>query len=327
MQTNNDHDGIKMNLSVRDVAVRLNVSEKTVYKWLKTGLIPSSRIGKSWIITEESVQALIQPSLNNPDGTSAIYNPPVTAPVRAFSAASTALNGAQGQDVEYLTRFTSVLTGAVSQGVQGVLGPRASDPATSATIATALENAYGEVILQGIGLREFFGDRGHTAILKQMAAEDRSVQIRAILVNPVSEFARARAVAEDGDQFEDEDRFKAGPLYNDSWRSLNVIAAMKKDAVSRSHFGIDVRFVDHWPSVYLVMTPESTFVETYQFGKPSAAVDGSSIDGLVPMFQFQSGSSYASILRQHFDYIWSGTNPHVKTHSLADIAAAMQVVV
>lgn len=316
-----------MSLSVRDVAVRLNVSEKTVYKWLKIGLIPASRIGKSWMITEESIQSLIQPSLNNTVGPSTNMSPPAIAPIRAVSAASPDANNAQRQDTEYLARFTNVLTGAISQGVNGVLGPRASDPATSATIATALENAYNEVILQGIGLREFFGDRGHTAILKQMAAEDRAVQIRAILVNPVSEFARARAVAEDGAQFEDEDRFKAGPLYNDSWRSLNVIAAMKKDAESRSHFGIDVRFVDHWPSVYLVMTPESTFVETYQFGKPNAAVDGSSIDGLVPMFQFQSSSSYASILRQHFDYIWSGANPHVKTHSLADIAEAMQVIV
>ena len=314
-----------MSLSVRDVAVRLNVSEKTVYKWLKTGLIPASRIGKSWMITEESVQSLIEPSLNNPVGTSTSYAPAMIAPSRADSAPVPTANNAQGQDAEYLARFTNVLTGAISQGVQGVLGPRASDPTTSATIASALGNAYDEVILQGIGLREFFGDRGHTAILKQMAAEDRAVQIRAILVNPVSEFARARAVVEDGIQFEDEDRFKAGPLYNDSWRSLNVIAAMKKDSTSRTHFGIDVRFVDHWPSVYLVMTGESTFVETYQFGKPDAAVDGSSIDGLVPMLQFQSDSSYASILRQHFDYIWSGINPHVRTHSLADIAEAMHV--
>ncbi len=315
-----------MSLSVRDVAARLNVSEKTVYKWLKTGLIPASRIGKSWMITEESVQSLIEPSLNTAQGSTQRVGTSSASPV-TVPAATRATQPQGNQDAEYLARFTNVLTGAVSQGVKAILGPRASDASTTATIAAALGNAHDEVILQGIGLREFFGDRGHTAILKQMAAEDRAVQIRAILVNPVSEFARARAVAEDGAQFEDEDRFKAGPLYNDSWRSLNVIAAMKKEAESRSHFGIDVRFVDHWPSVYLVMTPESTFVETYQFGKPSAAVDGSSIDGLVPMFQFQSNSSYSSILRQHFDYIWSGTNPHVRTHSLADIAEAMQVVV
>ncbi len=314
-----------LSLSVRDVAVRLNVSEKTVYKWLKTGLIPASRIGKSWIITEASVQELVQPkNITSQAAHVRIAQPSNTLrpPVRDGQMLD---QGEAGLEAEYLARFTSVLHGAVDQGVQGVLGPRATDPTTSTAIASALESADGEVLLQGIGLREFFGDRGHTAILRQMAAEDRAVQIRAILVNPVSEFAKARAVAEDGAQFVDEDRFRAGPLYNDSWRSLNVIAALKSEADSRSRFGIDVRFVDHWPSVYLVMTGESTFVETYLFGKPSGAVDGSSIDGLVPMFQFHSASQYASILRQHFDYIWSGANPHLKTHSLADIAEAMHV--
>lgn len=320
-----EHVGTIMSLSVRDVAVRLNVSEKTVYKWLKTGLIPANRIGKSWIITEESVLALVEPKQSTPVGSSLRLSAAQTSATALARAASDSQPRSTWDDAAHLARFTNILSGAVHQGVTGILGPRATDPETSSTIASALANADGEVLLQGIGLREFFGDRGHTAIIKQMAAEDRAVQIRAILVNPVSEFARARAVAEDGAQFVDESRFKAGPLYNDSWRSLNVIAAMKKDAASRAHFGIDVRFVDHWPSVYLVMTGESTFVETYQFGKPNAAVDGSSIDGLVPMFQFQTNSSYASILRQHFDYIWSGENPHVRTHSLADIAEAMHV--
>jgi hypothetical protein len=75
------------------------------------------------------------------------------------------------------------------------------------------------------------------------------------------------------------------------------------------------------------MTTDSSFIETYHFGKPDDAVDGSSIDGLVPMLQVSSTSSYAQILRRHFDYIWSGSNPHIKTHSLADIAEAMQVTV
>ncbi|NQW20269.1 MAG: helix-turn-helix domain-containing protein [Chloroflexi bacterium] len=316
-----------MSLNVRDVAVRLSVSEKTVYKWLKTGLIPANRIGKSWIITEESVKALIEPKpVANPLRSPQYSSVPSTRK-QAPAVDHPVVLEASGDAAAYLARFTSVLMGAVSQGIEGVLGPRSSDPETSLIIGASLKSAYGEVLLQGIGLREFFGDRGHTAILRQMAAEDRAVQIRAILVNPVSEFARARAVAEDGAQFEDEGRFKAGPLYNDSWRSLNVIASLKKEAESRSHFGIDVRFVDHWPSVYLVMTSESTFVETYQFGKPNGAVDGSSIDGLVPIFQFRTGSSYPSILRQHFDYIWSGVNPYVRTHTLSDIAEAMHVSV
>jgi excisionase family DNA binding protein len=315
-----------MSLRVRDVAARLNVSEKTVYKWLRAGLIPARRIGKTWIITEESVQAVLSPKVAP---STAVGPSPIAPPSASQTPASGIEHSASSTatDVDSLNRFTGILSGAISQGVSGILGPRGSDPSTAETVARYLESAQGEVLLQGIGLREFFGDRGHTAILRQMAAEDRAVQVRAILVNPVSEFARARAVAEDGFQFQDEARFKGGPLYNDSWRSLNVIAAMKKEAEERTHFGIDVRFVDHWPSVYLVMTSHSAFVETYHFGKPDDAVDGSSIDGLVPMLHIASTSSYAQILRKHFDYIWSGANPHIKTYSLADIAEAMQVTV
>ena len=310
-----------MNLRVRDVAAQLNISEKTVYKWLGSGLIPAARIGKTWIITEESIQSILAPRHSYSAISSQAMTPGVTP------EPETALGPAGSSDANALNRFTGIISGAINQGVEGILGPRGSDPATAEAIAASLDYARGEVLLQGIGLREFFGDLGHARVLRQMASEDRAVQVRAILVNPVSEFARARAVAEDGAQFADEGRFKGGPLYNDSWRSLNVIAAMKKEAESRRHFGIDVRFVDHWPSVYLVMTAESCFLETYHFGKPASALDGSSIDGLVPMLRLTSGSSYAEILRQHFNYIWSGKNPYIKTHSLTDIAEAMQVTV
>jgi excisionase family DNA binding protein len=315
-----------MSLRVRDVAARLNVSEKTVYKWLRAGLIPARRIGKTWIITEESVQAVLSPKV----APSAAVGSPSIAPATPAQLPASGvqpMGASSTTDIDSLNRFAGILSGAINQSVHAILGPRSSDASTAQAVGNALEIAHGEVLLQGIGLREFFGDRGHTAILRQMAAEDRAVQVRAILVNPVSEFARARAVAEDGAQFQDEGRFRGGPLYNDSWRSLNVIAAMKKEAEQRSHFGIDVRFVDHWPSVYLVMTTDSTFIETYHFGKPDSAVDGSSIDGLVPMLHVSSSSSYAQILRKHFDYIWSGSNTHIKTHSLADIAEAMHVEV
>ena len=54
------------NLRVRDVAERLDVSSKTVYKWLREGLIPASRLGKSWIISEDALQAALSPGSNRP---------------------------------------------------------------------------------------------------------------------------------------------------------------------------------------------------------------------------------------------------------------------
>ena len=46
-------------LKVRDVAARLNVSEKTVYKWLTQGLIPATKLGRTWVVTEEALEAAI----------------------------------------------------------------------------------------------------------------------------------------------------------------------------------------------------------------------------------------------------------------------------
>lgn len=52
------------NLKVRDIAERLDVSSKTVYKWLKEGIIPATKIGKSWIISEEALQNILAPDTN-----------------------------------------------------------------------------------------------------------------------------------------------------------------------------------------------------------------------------------------------------------------------
>ena len=46
-------------LKVRDVAARLNVSEKTVYKWLAQGFIPATKLGRTWVITEEALEAVL----------------------------------------------------------------------------------------------------------------------------------------------------------------------------------------------------------------------------------------------------------------------------
>ncbi len=54
------------NLKVRDVAERLDVSSKTVYRWLREGLIPASRLGKTWIISEDALQEALAPGTNRP---------------------------------------------------------------------------------------------------------------------------------------------------------------------------------------------------------------------------------------------------------------------
>ncbi len=317
-------------LKVHDVARRLNVSEKTVYKWLSQGLIPASRIGKTWIITDESLSALMNPAdaARTATGLQTQSHPASgLGEYRRGADRSGVYAQNQEQLQSALAQLNEVTSGAVEHGISGVLGPRRLDPATPAAIAEELENAEGEVLLQGVGLREFFGDKDHAVILRRMASDDRPISVRAILVSPTGQFARARTIVEDGDQFADDALFRAGPLFGDSWRSLNVIASLKKASRESRKFRVDVRFVDHWPSTYLVLTGRCAFIETYHFGRTDPATEGASIDGLVPMFRVSGGSDYHSLLRNHFDYLWNGSNPFIPTQTLEQVSESVQVQV
>ncbi len=313
-------------LKVRDVARRLNVSEKTVYKWLRQGLIPASRIGKTWIVTEEALQGILGSSQPGPVAST---TPPFVRVPQPHSvnieAAEDSVFG-DGQHMEAAAaRFSRMISSSVGHGIMALLGPRRLDPHTPAAIASELEAAEGEVLLQGVGLREFFGDRDHTTILRRMAVEDRPVSVRALLVDPTGQFARARTVVQDGEQYADDALFRAGPLFGDSWRSLNVIASLKKISDKSRRFRLDVRFLDHWPSAYLVLTNRSAFVETYHFGRTDQSSEQVTIDGLVPMLQIDSESNYYALLRNHFDYLWNGTNPFVPSLTLDEVARSVRV--
>lgn len=322
-------------LKVHEVATRLNVSEKTVYKWLQKGLIPANRIGKTWIITERSVDSLLSPeplptgrSNRTPDpGPGAVHSTPGEQTRPRFASRSETQAGNKERLKAALAELNQTMAGAVEHGIAGILGPRRLDPATPAAIAAELESADGEVLLQGIGLREFFGDKDHTMILRRMAAEDRPVSVRALLVNPTGQFARARTVVQDGEQFADDELFRAGPLFGDSWRSLNVISSLKKASNERKNFRLDVRFLDYWPSTYLVLSRNYAFIESYHFGRVDEGIEDTSIDGLVPMFKVSSDSSYYNLLRNHFDYLWSGKNPFVPSLTLEQVAQSVQVQV
>tara|TARA_B100000945_G_scaffold111693_1_gene88444 strand:- start:2537 stop:3457 length:921 start_codon:yes stop_codon:yes gene_type:complete len=303
-----------MNLKVREVAIKLNVSEKTVYKWLSQGIIPAKRLGKTWVISENEIEKLVNPEIYPKQSLEKI-----TLTNRDFKNT----DEQDFKEIEVLDKFTEFLSSAIDHGYEKILGPRSLDSKTVDRISDVLDSSTGEILLQGIGLREFFGDKGYADILRKMLNENRKIQIKALLVNPNSDFAKARAIAEDGIVFDDDEVFKSGPLYSDSWRSMNMIASIKKKSLDLSSFSLDVKFVNHWPSSYLIMTEKYTFLESYQFANLQNIYGESSFDGLVPMMQLKSKSDYGRILRNHFEYIWSGSNPYIPIYSLSEISQKM----
>lgn len=311
-------------LKVRDVAARLNVSEKTVYKWLAQGFIPATRLGRTWVISEEALETVLAtPTSGN--AATAGHAAQAPAAMNTYPGPAEAARVTQAQELDTLGRMSAIAEGAIRTGIEAVLLPRSGSEETKRAIGDALEEARGEVLLHGIGLREFFGDMDYTPVLRRMVDEDRHVSVRALLVHPLSDFARARAVAEIGAQFVDESSFRAGPLFGDSWRSLNVISSLRRAARECHNASIDVRIADHWPSVYLFMTENCCFVETYHFGHPASGPDGSSIDGLVPILKLSADAPYYRLLRSHFNYVWSGANPYISVQTLEQVAETVKV--
>ena len=76
------------NLKVRDVAERLDVSSKTVYKWLHEGRISASRLGKNWIISEAALEDALSSGLHRPEASLAV-NQAATAPASSSVGVST----------------------------------------------------------------------------------------------------------------------------------------------------------------------------------------------------------------------------------------------
>ena len=50
------------NLKVREVAERLDVSSKTVYTWLRGGVIQGTKVGNTWRVSEETLGELLAPT-------------------------------------------------------------------------------------------------------------------------------------------------------------------------------------------------------------------------------------------------------------------------
>lgn len=72
-------------MTVNEVASYLKRSAYTIRQWIKAGRLPARRIGKSYLITEESVRALVEPA--SPTEETVTRSPKQMRQIREFIAA------------------------------------------------------------------------------------------------------------------------------------------------------------------------------------------------------------------------------------------------
>lgn len=59
-------------LTVEQVAAELHISEQTAQRYVRTGKLPASKVGRRYLIPETAVEALLQPKAEPPKGGEAL---------------------------------------------------------------------------------------------------------------------------------------------------------------------------------------------------------------------------------------------------------------
>ena len=297
-------------LRTSEAAERLNVSEKTVYNWLRSGRLDGWKLGRIWMISEDALSALMAP--------------PARTDARRGQGEALHSDPADFlNDIKVLRRFTELAEGAILNGISAILSPRYVGPNAGTAVDQALENATGDVMIAGVGLPEFFNDQGrHAYTIRRMKQEDRPVRLRALLVDPLGKFASARATLEADTNELSENKLRVSPLYVSALRSVQVLRSLA-NTEDGANFELQAKFAGYWPSVHLVLTNQICFVEIYHFGPvPDGEVGGRSAP--VPVLAAASHSSLYIAMRQHFEYVWSGVNPLISLRSPQDLENSLQ---
>ena len=50
----------KRYLLVKDICKYLNVSDETIYKWIRDGFIPAHRVGKRWMFDKDEIDCWVK---------------------------------------------------------------------------------------------------------------------------------------------------------------------------------------------------------------------------------------------------------------------------
>lgn len=284
------------------------ISAKTLYRYLEEGRLAGKKLGKNWRVSHEELDAFLA------GGT------PKLAPgtPRSFGALDSGI-----------TWLAGVTSRASAMGIDDILEPRAqASGATVSAIRDALENTE-QVDLIGVSLTEYFGDKLYRDVLNSKLKSGKAYRVRALLLNPQSNAAKARTEREAGDKFGKTITYTSSPLWNDIKTSLGNIQYLRQrvndNQGASPSFSIEAKFIDISPIFYLVLTPDCAFLEIYHLGRQEDADDGSCIGALSPVFQVgpQSERSFYHLLKSHFEYLWNGKHNYITVTSLDDMKRAI----
>lgn len=173
--------------------------------------------------------------------------------------------------------------------------------------------AGGSVSIQAITGR-YFIQRGALAMLSDISLATRgkdAVKVRFLIINPVSQQAILRAVAESAPHPEigrllaewTWEKHKSCHLYNDAWQ---VIETLKK---RRRLHEIELHLTPAPLTSFLLLTPDNTFIETYVYGRSTKLEKDRVLGAEYPALEFERASGKLDnveleVLQSAFNVMW-----------------------
>jgi excisionase family DNA binding protein len=295
--------GQSATLTPDEVADRLGYSRKRIYQFLEARQVPGMKIGKKWIIDRREFEEwLARQRATSPVG--------VAASSPDIPEMLTQLDNVR----ELLRQFSAVVEGAISVGIEDILPPRRVGNRTRDAIEAELDRAQGDVLISGTTLRDFFSDKDYELTLHKKIVRNEEFRVRAVMLDPLSEFAHARALAERGSSALTESEFRLTNLFVDTQKSISRILLLQEEKVKRNatRFELSARFVPY-STLWAVCTESVAFVEFYHFGRPAphAWFTGSCLGETVPVLRVRAGTDFYNIVRSHIEYLYEGLNSYI----------------
>ena len=202
-------------------------------------------------------------------------------------------------------RREKILEDAEKAGIKRIFTNRRNDPGFEEEIRQQIPNSR-EVLMMANSLRDFFGDvknaRYSDVILK---AQEAGTEFKLLLLNPLSEAAKDRAIIENGPIVADDEIYVKSPLFRDIRRVANWLHAKSDERT-------EIRFSSLTPTVFMIRTDRYTFIEQYHIGSLKDAEiriakedeHAYCLGGYVPVLMVDNSSSFAKLMRSHFDNAW-----------------------
>ena len=192
-----------------------------------------------------------------------------------------------------------ILSHCLEHQLVDIMPPRNQEQEALAVINAAIENVRsGEICINVFTLRDILNSR--TSLdgpLRNLLNRDEEVKVKLLLVDPTSDAAHIRVMAEEGSETRFEDSKLHLALQTNFYGIKEIIGNAKN-----KKFKIEALFYNILPNFYMVSTPDEVFIEPYHLGHKNG--EESSIGGIVPLLRFSSKSPMYKFAQLHFSYIW-----------------------